>query len=124
MFGDVFNVTIRIVLVIPEDAPNIHGEPFVSYNQLAISSQLTMMGTREAESLGPSWSLLGGHGADNEPAAAACRQRRLCASDGGGDERFYFGTRQDFHRFETNEARLIPGAKKQTRFIRLESVEV
>src|SRR5438876_459648 len=44
MFGDVFNVTIRIVLVIPEDAPNIHGEPFVSYNQLAISSQLTMMG--------------------------------------------------------------------------------
>ena len=55
----------------------------------------------------PSWSLLGGHGPDNEPAAAAGWQRRLRPSDGGGDQRFHFGTRQDFHRFEADEARLI-----------------
>src|SRR5207253_6981788 len=61
----------------------------------------------------PAWSLFGGDGADDEPAAAAGRERRLRPSDGGGDERVYLRPRQDVHGLKANEARLIARAKEQ-----------
>src|SRR6266700_3149361 len=61
----------------------------------------------------PAWALFGGDGADDEPAAAAGRERCLRPGDGSGDERFQLRPRQDFHGLKANEARLIARAKEQ-----------
>src|SRR5713101_1836497 len=61
----------------------------------------------------PPRALLGGYGADNESATAAGWQRCLRPSNGGSDERFHLGTRQDIHRFQANEAGLIARAKEE-----------